>query len=210
MITVLIADDHGLIREGLKKVLREASDMEVAGEAQDVPDLLEHLQKKPVSVLVLDISLPGRSGMDALQEIKEKHPNMPVLILSVHPEELFAIRALKAGAAGYITKDSAPQELIQAIRKVVDGGKYVSPSLAEKLATEVKKPSDVPLHETLSNREYQILRLIATGKPPREIANELMISVNTVNTYRTRMLEKMNMKTDAEIIRYAIENRLIE
>jgi two-component system invasion response regulator UvrY len=209
MIALLIADDHGLIREGLKKVLREASDIEIAGEAQDAPELFELLQQKRVDGILLDISLPGKSGMDALQEIKQKHPGLPVLILSAHPEELFAVRALKAGASGYVSKDQAPTELVQAIRKVVNGGKYVSSSLAEKLAAEVRNPSDVPLHETLSNREYQILCLIASGKPPREIANELKISINTVNTYRTRMLEKMSMKSDAEVIRYAIEKHLI-
>jgi DNA-binding NarL/FixJ family response regulator len=210
MISLLIADDHGLIREGLKKVLREATDIEIAGEAQDAPELFELLQKTKVDGILLDLSLPGKSGMDALQEIKQQHPGLPVLILSAHPEELFAVRALKAGASGYVTKDQAPQELVQAIRKIVNGGKYVSSSLAEKLAAEVKNPSDIPLHETLSNREYQILCLIAAGKPPRDIATELMISINTVNTYRTRMLEKMGMKTDAEVIRYALENRLIK
>lgn len=210
MIRVMIADDHILIREGLKKILKEAIDIKVVAEAVDVPNLLESLKKTEVDLLVLDISLPGKNGLEALQDLKKGWPALPVLILSMHPEERFAVRAFKEGAAGYMTKESAPEEMIQAIRKIVQGRKYVSSSLAERLAIELKNPASALPHERLSSREYQILRLIAAGKSSKDIAGDLSLSVNTVNTYRMRMQEKMGMKSDAEIIRYALEHHLID
>jgi len=210
MIRILIADDHLLIREGLKKVLKEAIDMRVVKEAVNAAEMLQTLKEGEIDLVVLDISLPDKSGLEVLQDLKRDYPKIPVLILSAHPEERFAVRALREGAAGYLTKESAPQELIQALRKIIQGRKYVSPSLAERLAIDVKNPGMKPPHETLSSREYQILRLVAAGKSSKEIAADLSISINTVNTYRSRMQEKMGMKTDAELIRYAIENHLID
>lgn len=210
MTKLCIADDHVLIREGLKKILKEAPDMNVICEAGDGRELMERLKTQPIDIVILDISLPGKSGLELLKDIKQDYPQIPVLILSMHPEDRFAVRALKAGAAGYVTKEGAAQELIQALRKVIQGRKYVSPTLAEKLATELDIASDRPPHESLSDREYQVLCLIASGKTVKEISGELFLSVSTVNTYRTRILEKMNMKTDAELIRYAIQNHLVD
>jgi two-component system, NarL family, invasion response regulator UvrY len=210
MIKILIADDHLLIREGLKKVLKEAIDMKVVKEAVNAAEMLAILKEGEIDLVILDISLPDKSGLEVLQDLRRDYPKLPVLILSAHPEERFAVRALREGAAGYLTKESAPQELIQALRKIVQGRKYVSPSLAERLAIDIKNPAMKPPHETLSSREYQILRLVAGGKSSKEIAADLSISVNTVNTYRARMQEKMGMKTDAELIRYALENHLID
>jgi two-component system invasion response regulator UvrY len=210
MTKLCIADDHVLIREGLKKILKEAPDMNVICEAGDGRELMECLKAQSIDIVILDISLPGKSGLELLKDIKQDYPQIPVLILSMHPEDRFAVRALKAGAAGYVTKEGAAQELIQALRKVIQGRKYVSPTLAEKLATELDIASDRPPHESLSDREYQVLCLIASGKTVKEISGELFLSVSTVNTYRTRILEKMNMKTDAELIRYAIQNHLVD
>jgi len=210
MIKILIADDHVLIREGLRKILKEAPDMTVVSEAQNAREVFDHLKETNPDVVVLDISLPGKSGLEILKDLKQEKPDLPVLILSMHPEDRFAVRALKAGAAGYVTKESAAQDLIKAIRKVVQGRKYVSTSLAEKLAFDLEVSTGKPLHELLSDREYQVMCMIAAGKAVKEISGELFLSVSTVNTYRARILEKMNMKTDAELIRYAIENQLID
>ncbi len=210
VIDVLIADDHPLIREGLKKILNAESDLRVAGEANNVVELLAQLKRLAVNIVLLDISMPGESGLDALRELRQKHPYIPVLILSIHPEQRFAVRALKAGASGYIMKQSAVEELVQAIRKVVSGGKYVSASLAEQLATELDNESGKALHETLSDREFQVMRLIAAGKKSSEIAAELSVTLSTVNTYRSRILEKMRMQSNVDLTRYAIENGLIE
>ena len=210
MINVLIADDHALIREGLKKILKNEPDMTLAGEAGNVQELNEQLRKLAVDIVLLDISMPGESGLDALKDLKQQNAHLPILILSVHPEHRFAIRALKAGASGYITKESAVEELVQAIRKIVAGGKYVSLALAEHLATELEAGNAKPLHETLSDREFQVMRMIASGKKSSEIAEELSVSVSTVNTYRARIFEKMNMQSNVELTRYALENHLIE
>jgi DNA-binding NarL/FixJ family response regulator len=210
MIKILIADDHAIVRQGLKQTVAEEPDMTVAGEAQNAQETLKLAREQEWDVIVLDITMPGRSGLDLLIELKREHPNLPVLILSMHSEEQFAVRALKARASGYITKQSAPKELIKAIRKVYRGGKYVSPSLAESLAFELGDDAGKVAHEKLSEREYQILRMIATGKTPKEIASELNLSEKTVATYRMRLLEKMNMKRNAELIRYAVENRLVD
>ena len=210
MIKVLIADDHAVVRQGLKQILSEQPDMKVLGEAGSVPELLDHIRKQQWDIVVLDISMPGRGGLEGLKELKQEQPKLPVLILSIHPEDQFAVRALKTGASGYLTKDSAPEELVQAIRKVLTGRKYISPGLAEKLATDLQTDTARPLHEALSDREFQILRLIASGISVTEIANKLSLSVKTVSTYRTRILEKMKMKTSAELMRYAIKHQLVD
>ncbi len=210
MIRILIADDHAIVRQGLRQTVAGQLDMIVAGEAQNAHETLKLVRGQEWDVVVLDITMPGRSGLDLLIELKRERPNLPILILSMHSEEQFAVRALKARASGYITKQSAPKELIEAIRKVHRGGKYVSPSLAESLAFELGDGDGKSAHEKLSDREYQILRMIAKGRTPKEIAAELNLSEKTVGTYRMRLLEKMNMKRNAELIRYALENRLVD
>jgi len=210
MIRVLIADDHALIREGLKKILKEETDMMVVGEACHPSEVLGFLATTLVDILVLDISMPDKSGLEVLKEVKHRHPKMPVLMLSVHPEERFAVRALKAGAAGYVTKESATEELVKAIRRACRGGKYVSPNLAEKLAEEIEVDSQKPLHQTLSDREYEVMCMLATGKTLTQVAEKLSLSTSSVNTYRARILEKMKMKTNAELMHYAIRNRLVD
>lgn len=210
MLRVLIADDHTLIREGLKKILKTAQEISEVREAANAREVTEEVKKGNLDVVILDISLPGKSGLELLKDLKQDYPKLPVLMLSMHPEDRFAVRALKAGASGYVTKDSAVDELIKAIRKVVQGRKYVSPTLAEKLAFNLETDMEKPVHEILSDREYQVLCLIAAGKTVRQMAGELFLSMSTVNTYRARILEKMNMKTDAELIRYALQNQLID
>jgi len=210
MLKVLNADDHALIREGLKKILKTAQEISEVREAGNAREVTEEVKKGDLDVVILDISLPGKNGLDLLKDLKQDYPKLPVLMLSMHPEDRFAVRALKAGASGYVTKESAVEELIKAIRKVVQGRKYVSQTLAEKLAFNLETDTGKPLHENLSDREYQVLRLIASGKTVRQIAGELFLSMSTVNTYRARIVEKMNMKTDAELIRYALQNQLID
>lgn len=210
MIRVLIADDHAVVRQGLKQILRDTREMVVAGEAVNGQEVLEKVRAAAWDVVILDISMPGHSGLDILKELKCERPTLPVLVLSMYSEDQFAMRVLKAGASGYLTKDSAPDELVKAIRKVVSGGKYVSPFLAEKLAFEIGMDSSKLPHETLSDREFQVLRMIATGKAVKEIAAELSLSVKTISTYRARLLQKMNLTTNAELIHYAIQNRLID
>ncbi len=210
MINVLIVDDHALIREGVKKTLSGEPDMTLVGEANNVLELFKALERLTVSVVLLDITMPGESGLDALKDLHQKYPDLPVLILSFHPEHRFAVRALKAGASGYITKESATEELVQAVRKIAGGGMYVSSSLAEQLAAELKDTSGKLPHETLSDREFQVMRLFALGRKSSEIAEELGVSVNTVNTYRMRIFEKMNMQSNVDLSRYAVEHGLIE
>jgi DNA-binding NarL/FixJ family response regulator len=210
MIRVLITDDHPLVREGLIKILREEVDMKVIGEAQNAAEAMEHLKQHDVDVLILDISLPGKSGLDMLKDLKQRYPKLRILILSMHPEDRFARRVLKTGASGYITKESAPDQLVNAIRKVFGGGKYISPALAEQLAAGLELNTDQPLHEILSDREYQVLSMIAGGKKTQEIAEKLSLSPKTVNTYRARVLQKMRMRTNAELIHYAIEHGLVD
>jgi DNA-binding NarL/FixJ family response regulator len=209
MIKILITDDHAIVRRGLRQILSETSDIVVGDEAENAHQLLELLPKNDYGVLVLDISLPGRSGFDILKQVKTLRPKLPILIHSMHSEEQFAVRALKAGASGYITKESAPEELIKAIRKVHAGGRYVSAALGEKLALGLVEDSSKAPHETLSDREYQVMYLIASGKMSKDIAQELSLSVKTVSTYRARVLEKMKMKTNADLTRYAIHNHLV-
>jgi DNA-binding NarL/FixJ family response regulator len=210
MIKILIVDDHPIVREGLKQILSDSIDMIVIDEASNGQEVLEKVWKNGYDVILLDISLPGRSGIDILKQLKNEKPKLPVLVLSIYPEEQYAVRVLKAGASGYLTKKSAPDELITAIRKVSQGGKYVSLSLAERLAKEMEVDVNGPPHERLSDREYQVMHMIATGKSVKNIAEELSLSVKTISTFRTRILEKMNMKNNAEIIHYAIRQGLIE
>jgi len=210
MIKVLIADDHPIVRQGLRQILSEIPDMVVAGEAVNGQEALDQVRAGGWDVLVLDITMPDRSGFDILKELKHLQPDLPVLVLSIHAEEQFAVRLLKAGASGYLTKENAPDELVKAIRKVVGGGKYISQSLAESLAFSLDVTSYRPPHEKLSDREFQVMQLMASGKTLTEIAEELSLSAKTVSTYRSRLLEKMNLKTNVEIVRYAIENGLVE
>lgn len=210
MIKVLIADDHPIVRQGLKQTIDHEPDMEVRGEAQTAQEVLSLVHQEPWDVVVLDISMPGRGGLEVIKELKRDNPSLPVLVLSMHPEDQYAVRVLKAGAAGYLTKETAPEALVHAIRKVVRGGKYVSPTLAEQLAMVVAEDPNRPLHETLSNREYQVLCLIASGKTVSEIAQELSLSVKTISTHRSRILEKMHMKNNAELTHYALRHGLVE
>lgn len=210
MIKILIIDDHAIVREGLKQILVETPDLKVAGEANNGQEALERLRAGHLDLVVLDISLPGANGLVVLQQIKNQFPEVPVLILSIHAEEQYAMRALKAGAAGYLTKETAPQELVTAIQKVAGGGKYVSPSLMERMVSDLGKDLKKTLHETLSDREFQVLCMIATGKGLTEIAEDLNLSVKTVSTHRTRMLKKMRLKNNAEMIHYAIRHGLVK
>ena len=194
----------------MRQILSEESDIGEVGEAQNSQEVLELVRKKSWDIVVLDITMPGRGGLDVLKELKELHPKLPILILSMHPEDQYAVRALKAGASGYMTKESAQDELVKAIRKILQGGKYVSPTLAEKLAFNLEVRTEKPLHETLSDREYQVMLMIASGKTVSRIAEELALSAKTIDTYRTRILEKMKMKTNAELMKYAIRNKLVE
>lgn len=205
MKKVLIVDDHSIYREGLKLMINRAVDMTVADEAENGHEALRKVHECDFDIVLLDISMPGRSGLDVLCDIKRIRPRLPVLMLSMHPEEQYAIRAFKTGAAGYITKLCSCQELLEALQKISLGKKYVTPSLAEVLAESLAGDKDKPLHEELSIREYQIMGLIASGKKPQQIAEELSMSVKTVGTYRARILKKMNMKSNAELTRYVLE-----
>jgi DNA-binding NarL/FixJ family response regulator len=210
MIKVIIADDHALIREGLKSLLREEPDIEVVAEAADSVGLFGMLSKHPCNVVVLDISMPGKGGLDVLPDLREQYPDLSVLLLTMHPEERFAARAFKLGASGYVTKESVPRELVAAIRKVATGGKFVSEHFAETLASGLQSGAKEKLHDLLSDREFQILRLIASGRKVDEIGLQLCLSKGTVYTYRSRILEKLKMSNDAELTRYAVENKLLE
>ena len=210
MIRLMIADDHAVVREGVKHIISEIPDIVVAGEATNGSEVLAEIHKKDFDLLLLDIAMPGRDGLDILKEVKTQKPKLPVLILSMYREEQFVLRALKLGASGYLTKDSIPDELIKAIKKIAQGGKYITSSLSEKLFSILSQDTERPPHETLSDREYQVMRMLASGKTLKEIADELSLSIKTVGTYRSRILEKMGMEKNAELIHYAIKNRLIE
>ena len=210
MIKILIADDHAIVREGLKQIVAEENDMSVPGEAEDAVSLYELLPKEDWSIIILDINMPGKNGLDILKELRSSHPEVPVLILSMYSEEQYGLRAIKAGAAGYLKKVSAPNELVNAIRKIVSGGKYINQSLAEKLADLYEKNSKAQKHEILSDREFEIMCRIAAGYSAEEIARELILSVHTIYTYRNRLLEKMGMKSNVELTQYVIQNKLIE
>jgi two-component system, NarL family, invasion response regulator UvrY len=210
MIKILIADDHRMFREGLKHILAEYPDLVVADEANNGQEVLDKIWKNNYDMVLLDITMPGMTGLEALKQLKNDKPKLPVLILSMHPEEQYAVRVLRAGASGYLTKESAPDELITAIRKISQGRKYITPSLAERLASEFEADSEKPLHDILSDREYQVLRMIAAGKTVKHIAKELSLSIKTVSTYRTRIMEKMKMKTNAEVMHYVIKHQLLD
>jgi two-component system, NarL family, invasion response regulator UvrY len=207
---ILIVDDHEVVRDGLKTILREQSGAITFGEAGTVPEALRLVREQDWDVVVLDLSLGSRSGLEVLKELKQIRPRLPVLILSMHSEEQFARRALKAGASGYITKDSPRAELVDAVNKVMSGGRYISATLAEKLIFNLEIGTDRPPHEALSDREFEVLRLIASGKTVGEIAGMLSLSDSTISTYRARIMEKMGMKTNAELTRYAIHNKLVD
>ena len=209
-IRVFIADDHAIVREGLKQILAESRDIIVAGEAENGLDAVKLFRKSKCHVMLLDISMPDRSGIDVLKLVKKEHPDLAVLMLSMHREDQYAIRSLKAGAAGYLTKQSAPRELVTAIRQVAAGQKYVSAALAQELASALGEDHETPLHDTLSDREYQTLTMIASGKTVGAIAEELSLSVKTVSEYRARLLVKMKLKNSAELTHYAIKNRLVD
>jgi DNA-binding NarL/FixJ family response regulator len=208
MVRILIADDHPVVRRGLKQTIAELPDAVTIDEATDGVEALNKARTGNYDVVILDIAMPGKNGIDVLEQIKYERPNLPVLMLTMYPEEQLAVRALKIGASGYLTKASAPDELVSAIQKVLSGGKYVTSSLAEHLASLLQQTEQQP-HETLSNREYQVLCLIASGKTTGEIAKGLSLSVKTISTYRSRILEKMGMKNNVELIHYAINNHLV-
>ena len=210
MIRLLIADDHAIVREGLKQIVAEIGDMSVDGEASNGQQVMELVRQRDWDVVLLDLAMPGRGGIDTLRQLKREKPDLPVLILSIYPEDQYAVRALKDGAAGYLTKESAPEELVKAIRKAAKGGKYVSPALAERLAYELETDADKPPHERLSDREYQVMLMLASGKTVGQIAEELSLSVKTVSTNRARLLRKMGMKTNAELIYYAVKRQLVD
>jgi len=206
---VLIADDHAVFRRGLKETIGELFPKVTFGEAKTAQETVECVRRQDWEIVILDISMPGKSGLDILDDVRRLRPKLPVLFLSMHPEEQYARRALKSGAAGYLTKDSIPEELKEAVRRILTGGRYVSATLAERLAFDLRKGADTPLHELLSAREFQVLRMIASGKSVKEIANDIALSVKTVSTYRARILQKTGMKTTAELIRYALQTQLV-
>jgi two-component system invasion response regulator UvrY len=209
-LNILIADDHPLVRQGLKQLLGSETDMAVVGEAKNADEALDLARKLDWDVLILDYSMPGGNGLMVLKELIHAHPRRPVLVLSMHPEDAIAISVLRAGAAGYIHKSCAPEGLAAAIRKAASGGKYVSPELAERLAAELGGAAPVLPHEALSDREYRVMWMIASGKSISTIAEELSLSPNTVSTYRIRILKKLRLENNADLVRYAIEHRLME
>lgn len=210
MIKLLIADDHPIVREGLKQILKDDPEIIVSGEANDGEEALRKIRKEKYDVILLDISMPKKNAIEVLDELREEKIQPRILILSIHSEEQYAIRALKAGAFGYLTKDSAPNELISAIRKISSGRRYISPALTEKLVDSLGTKANKYPHEDLSTREYQIMLMLASGKRETDIALQLFLSIKTVSTYKTRILKKMGMKNTSEIIYYAIKNKLIE
>jgi two-component system, NarL family, invasion response regulator UvrY len=209
MLRVLIADDHTVVRRGLRQILLEGFPSAHVEEVADAEELIKKIMNAQWDLVISDLSMPGRSGLEALQQIKQMQPKLPVLILSIHPEEQYALRVLRAGAAGYLSKDMAPDELVIAVQKVMLGKKYITDTIAEKLASVLDQDSTKALHETLSDREFTVLKLLASGKSVSEIAESMFLSVTTVSTYRTRLMTKMNMKNNADLTLYAIENKLL-
>jgi len=209
MIRTLIVDDHAIVRKGLRQILEETTDIVVSDEAGTGHEALEKIGKNDYDVIILDISMPDRNGLDILKQIKSEKPELAVLVLSIHPEDQYAVRALRSGASGYLTKESAPEELIAAVRRISERRKYISDSLAEKLASKLDSDTEQPLHEALSDREYQVMLMIAKGSAMKKIGEDLHLSVKTVSTYRSRILQKMQMKNNAELIYYVISNELI-
>jgi len=209
-IKILIADDHEVVRQGLKTILSEHSDLNVVAEAENGNEVLKIVKKTKVDVILLDFDMPEKNGLDTLVELKALHPKLPVIILSIFPEDHYGTRFLKAGASGYLGKASASDQLVEAVRKVASGGKYISSALTDKLVSDLNKDTEKPLHETLTDREFQVLCLLAGGKKLKGIADDLCLSINTISTYRSRILQKMDMSSNADIIHYAIENKLIK
>ena len=210
MIKILIADDHPVVRQGIRQIVGQTGDLSIVDEATNSQEVLERVGRVPIDIVLLDLSMPGMDGLDLLKQLKREHPRMPVLIVTMHSEHEFAIRALKAGASGYLTKDSAPVELVGAVRRIVGGGHYLSPWIAERLAVHLGPDNEKPPHDSLSDREYQILRMIAAGRSTREISEQLSLSMKTVSTYRARVFEKMKMKNAAELTAYVVRNRLAD
>jgi DNA-binding NarL/FixJ family response regulator len=210
MVRILIVDDHAVVRAGLRQLIADSGDMAVTGEAADGDEALGMVAQNQYDVVILDLSMPGRGGLDALKQMHSLHPQVPVLVLSMYPEEQYAVRVLKAGAAGYLTKSSATEELLNALRRIASGRKYISETLAETLAQDLGHAMDDEPHKTLSDREYQVMSLIASGKTVSEIAGQLTLSVKTVSTYRERILTKMRLKNNAELTHYVINNHLLE
>ena len=210
MIKIIIADDHAIVRQGLKQIISEQKDMQVISEAKNAFDALNIVQKKTADVLILDISMPGRTGLEIIKEAITAKPALNILILSMHPEEQFAARVIKSGAKGFISKECVPEELVKAIRRICAGGKYVSAKMTEKIIFDFETNQNVPTHEILSDREFTVMQLIASGKTVTEIGAEMALSVKTISTYRGRILEKMKMKTNAELMQYAMKNKLVE
>jgi DNA-binding NarL/FixJ family response regulator len=209
MLRILLADDHAVVRQGVKQILVDAFAKAEFGEAQNAHELLDLVANERWDIVVLDLTMPGGNGLEALKQIKHDQPQLPVLILSMYPEDQYAVRTIRAGAAGYLNKESAPEELVTAIRKVLNGGQYISASVADELVLHARHEDDQPVHKHLSDREYQVLCLIAAGKEVKEISTELSLSAKTISTYRARLLEKMNLKTNAELTHYAIQNGLV-
>jgi DNA-binding NarL/FixJ family response regulator len=206
---ILVVDDHAVVRQGVKQILNEQFQGVVIGEARNAEEMMDRLRKFAWDIVILDVGMPGKSGLDAIKDLKQVCPKLPVLVLSAYPEDQLARRMLKAGAAGYLTKDSAPNELVHALRKILGGGKFVSASMAELLVANLNEDAEKPLHELLSDREYQVMCLIAVGKSLKEIADDLCVGISTINTYRARILEKMQFKNNTELTHYAIDHRLI-
>jgi two-component system invasion response regulator UvrY len=210
MIRVLIADDHAILRRGLAQIIAEAGDMEVCAEAETGAQAVKLAREHAIDVVLLDITMPDRNGLDTLKQLKKEKPKLAVLMLSIHPEETYALRAIKSGASGYLTKQSAPALLVTAIRQVAGGRRYISPAVAEELAGTIADGSDRPPHATLSDREYETMRLIASGKTVSEIAADMSLSVKTVSVYRARLLQKMQLKNNSELTHYALKNQLVD
>lgn len=210
MIRVLLADDHTIVRTGLKEILADTGDIVVAGEANDGLEVLARIEEREYDVLVLDMSMPGRSGIELIKQVKGAKPRLRILVLSMHSEEQYAVRALKAGASGYLTKESAADQLVAAIRRVAAGGAYISAETAQRLALDLAPATEAPPHALLSDREYQVFQLIVAGKSVSEIAGELALSVKTISTHKTRIMQKMRMANQTELIRYAIRHKLID
>jgi two-component system invasion response regulator UvrY len=210
MIKLLIADDHPVVRQGIRLILAEAADITVADEAVNGASAISKSQRGGWDAILLDLSMPGSDGLEVLKQLRREHPSLPILVLSVHPEDQFALRAIRAGASGYLTKDSAPEELVNAIRRVVQGGHYLSPWLSDRLAREIANGAPSSPHEQLSDREYQVMLRIASGKTTKEIADELSLSHKTVSTYRSRLSRKMGLTGEAELTAYVFRNRLLD
>jgi len=210
MIRLVVADDHTIVREGLKQLLAAAGDLEVVGEAQNGHEVIERIRALDFDLLLLDMSMPGKSGIELIRQVRAEKPKLRILVLSMHEEHQYAVRAIRAGAAGYMTKESASRALVEAIRKVAGGGAYISAEVAQQLALGAMPDAQGPLHATLSDREFQVFKLIADGNSVSDIAEQLHLSVKTVSTHKSNILQKMNMTTQAELIRYAINERLVD